>query len=133
MACEMSEKQPSEDTAVHSLLIHCLLKAAAVLKVVDTQQLDRIVRITEKALASDSTHVQNGCLSGLLVVAEDPGSQLSAQLGPSLARYLLSQLEAFHRHTELHCHLCWSLAVSLALHHSHLRSALCIIFYMSAG
>jgi hypothetical protein len=87
----------------------------------DTQQLDRIVRITEKALASDSTHVQNGCLSGLLVVAEDPGSQLSAQLGPSLARYLLSQLEAFHRHTELHCHLCWSLAVSLALHHSHLR------------
>ena len=31
------------------------------------------------------------------MVAEDPGSQLSAQLGPSLARYLLSQLEAFHR------------------------------------
>ena len=34
MACEMCERQPVEDTAIHSLLIHCMLKAAAVLKVV---------------------------------------------------------------------------------------------------
>ena len=34
MACELSESQPPEDTSAHSLLVHCLLKAAAVLKVV---------------------------------------------------------------------------------------------------
>lgn len=34
MTCELSEKQPFEDSGAHSLLIHCMLKAAAVLKVV---------------------------------------------------------------------------------------------------
>ena len=41
--------------------------------------------------------LQEGCLYGLLYVAEDPGSQLAALLSPSLAKYLIPQLEAFHR------------------------------------
>lgn len=36
VASELIEKQPLEDSAAHSLLIHCLLKAAAVLKVVSS-------------------------------------------------------------------------------------------------
>ena len=87
--------------------------------------------------------LQNGCLHGLLYVAEDPGSHVVPQLGPLLVKYLLPHLENFHRlhdfihalctftvcfspqlnrHTELHIRLVWSLSISLALVHSqHLK------------
>ena len=81
------------------------------------QQVEKIVKLTEKALTSDSLHVQvytlnvtaiiviilcikliqNGCLCGLLYVAEDSTSQLAIHLGPLLVKYLPPQLEAFHR------------------------------------
>ncbi|CAI8011397.1 Huntingtin [Geodia barretti] len=119
LACDLSDKQPPEDVALHAILMQCILKAGAVLKV-DAVQLERIVRSTERALSSDSLEVQDGCLCGLLYVVEDPGSQLAAHLAAPLAKYLPPQLESFHRLSEQHCTLCWSLAVSLALHHSHL-------------
>jgi huntingtin len=119
LACDLSDKQPPEDVALHSMLMQCILKAGAVLKV-DGVQLERIVRSTERALLSDSLEVQDGCLCGLLYIVEDPGSQLAAHLAAPLAKYLPPQLESFHRLSEQHCTFCWSLAVSLALHHSHL-------------
>ena len=34
LACDLSDKQPPEDVALHAILMQCILKAGAVLKVV---------------------------------------------------------------------------------------------------